>query len=181
MLGLHHVDRRGEDAEDLAPAGDGDLGLVEDLAQLGDRQEQQVHQEQERHQLVEPEPPRRAVDHPDGHDGGEGEGAEQVGEREHHREPLRGAHLRPVLRGDGVVEALPAPALQPVGLHDRRARHQLRHLRERAAHRGADLVVGGQLAALQVAQRGQQREEHERRSPPRAARSTRASRRPCRR
>ena len=79
------------------------------------------------------------------------ERAEEVGEREHHREPLGRAHLRPVLRVDGVVEAAPAASLQPVGLHHRRAGHQLGHLRQRAADRGADVVVGGQLAALQVA------------------------------
>ena len=76
---------------------------------------------------------------------------------------------------DGVVEAGPAAALQPVRLHHRRAGHELGHLRQRAADRGADLVVGGQLASLQVAERGDQREEHERRSPGRAARSRRAS------
>ena len=62
--GLDDVDRRVEHAEDLAPAGDRGLGLVEDLAQLRDRDEQQVHEEHERDQLAEVEPPVGAVDAP---------------------------------------------------------------------------------------------------------------------
>ena len=50
-----------EHAEHLAPAGDGGLGLVEDLAQLRDRPQQQVDEEQERDELadVEAQPCRR--------------------------------------------------------------------------------------------------------------------------
>ena len=177
MRRLLDVDGRGEDAEDLAPAGDGGLRLVEDLAQLGDRDEQEVDEEDEGDQLAEVQAPCRTVDGADRHHAGQAQRAEEVGQREHHREPLGRAHLGPVLRADGVVEAAARAALQAVGEHDRRAGHQLGHLREGAADGGAHLVVGGQLPPLEVAQGGEQREEHRDRRRARAATSRGASRR----
>ncbi len=49
---LLHIDRGGQHAQDLPPPGNGDLGLIEDLAQLRDRDEEQVHQEHEGDQLA---------------------------------------------------------------------------------------------------------------------------------
>ena len=56
---LDDVDRHVEHREHLAPAGDGGLGLVEDLAQLGDRDQQQVDEEHERDDLADVEAPAR--------------------------------------------------------------------------------------------------------------------------
>ena len=60
---LHDVDGHVEHVDHLAPAGDRGLRLVEDLAQLRDRAEDQVREEQERDDLADVEPeaagPRR--------------------------------------------------------------------------------------------------------------------------
>ena len=59
-----------EDREHLAEPGQGGLGLVEDLAQLGDRAEQQVHQEQEGDELARAQSPVGPVPDADGDDDG---------------------------------------------------------------------------------------------------------------
>ena len=84
------------------------------------------------------------------------EGAEEVGEGEHDREPLRRAHLGLVLGADGVVEPAARAPLEAVGEDDGRPGDELGHLREGAADGGAHLVVGRELPALEHAQRRQQ-------------------------
>jgi hypothetical protein len=82
------------------------LGLVEDLAQLRDRREDQVDEEDEGQHGADVEPPTRSLDrcHPD--DRREGQAAEEVGEREHQGEVLRCPHLSPVLSRDRPIEPL---------------------------------------------------------------------------
>ena len=109
---LGDVDRHVEHREHLAPAGDRRLGLVEDLAELADRAQQQVDQEHERDDLAGVETPAAAVVRGGDHDGGEHDRAEEVAEREHRREVLRGRRPGPVRAVDAVAQP-PARSCSP--------------------------------------------------------------------
>ena len=104
------VDRHVEHGEHLAPTGDRGLGLVEDLAQLGDGAQQQVDQEHERDDLADVEAPARCRSTRTATTiAGERDGAEEVAEREHRGEVLRGADPSAVRAVDALAQSRPEP------------------------------------------------------------------------
>ena len=147
--GFGDVDRHVEHREDLAPSGDRGLGLVEDLAQLADRAQQEVDQEHERDDLADVESPVIAVVRRRHHNAGERDGAEEVAEREHRGEVLRGADPGSVRAVDALLQSHPSALLQPVGADDRGAADGLGELRDHVADARPFLVVGLQLPTLE--------------------------------
>ena len=166
---LHDVDGHVEHRDDLAPTGDRGLGLVEDLAQLRDRAEDQVREEQERDDLTDVEPEAPTVEGGDDGDRGDGDRPEDVAEREHDREIEPGAHVRLVQAADALTQPSAGTVLETVRAHDRRAAHNLRHLGEHVAGARAGKVVRPQLPPLQEAEQRQHRQvgnhHHERELP----------------
>ena len=144
---------------------------ISDSSAIG--HEQQVDQEHERDDHAHVEAPARPPGHAGGDGARHGEGAEDVAEREHRREVAGRRQVRPELAVDRRPQPRPGPALEPVGLDQRRAGDRLGHLGQRVAHRGAHPVLGGELAALQ------HRHQHDERAGRRPGRRGRAaSRRP---
>jgi hypothetical protein len=104
-VGLGQVDRRSQHAEHLAPTGDGDLRLIDDLRQLGDRVEQQADEEEEGDDLAHAEAPAGPVGHARGGHAGQRHRAEQVAQREHQREVAGGGDVGAVLPVDRGPQA----------------------------------------------------------------------------
>src|SRR5690606_11895535 len=115
---LGDVHGRGQHAQHLAPAGQGDLGLVEDLGQLGDGVEQQVDEEDEGDHLADAQAPTGPPGGPDRDDAGQGAGPEQVAQGEHGGDVAGGGQVGPVLAVDGCPQPGPGPLLEAVGLDD---------------------------------------------------------------
>ena len=160
---VEDVDRDVEHVEHLAPARDRGLGLVDDLADLGDREEQQVHQERERDDRAEVEAELDAGERGDRDDRRERDGAEEVADREHQREVPTGLAVGEVELVHALVQPVARPVLEAVGAHRRRAGDRLGELGEHVAGARAHLVVRDELAPLQEAQdRDDGQERHDR-------------------
>ncbi|CAB4592573.1 unannotated protein [freshwater metagenome] len=110
-LRLNESDRRIENIEHLRPTSNSGLGLVEDLADLGNRSEDQLHEEQTGHQTAGVEAPRFTEPNASHSHRCQRNTAEGITQREHEREPTSGAHLRLELRLDGIVKTSTRTAL----------------------------------------------------------------------
>ena len=88
---------------------------------------------------------------------GERDRAEEVAEREHRGEVLRGAEPGAVRAVDAVAQPHPRPLLQPVRADDRGAADGLGELGDHVADARAFLVVGRELAALEGAEQRRDR------------------------
>ena len=156
-----HIDRDVEDVEDLAPPGDRGLGLVDDLADLGDGEQQQVHEERERHDGPEVESELHAGERGEGDDRGERERSEHVTDGEHHGEVAARLAVGEVEALDASVQPIPRPVLEAVRPHGRGAGDGLGELAEHVAGADPDLVVRHELAALEESQDRDDRQERD--------------------
>lgn len=157
---LDHVDRLIEQIEDLSPAGEGGLGLIEYLADLAHRVQDQGHQEQRGDDRPLGQSPTRPVYDADGNHCAERDRADEVRQGEHQREEPGCPHVGLVQGADRGVQALACRPTVDVGTDDRRSGHGLGHLGEGLAHGGTDRVVGPELSTLEEPHDRDQRQEH---------------------
>ncbi len=146
--GLDDVDRLVQQAEDLAPTGQRCLGLVEHLADLGDRLGQLVGQQQAGDDHTGGEAPRPGEVQPRTGDDRQQQPTEEVRHREHDREEEAGAQLRGQLLADGTMQVAAGVLGVVIGPDDAHAGHGLGDAPERVTDPVAQRVVGDELAPL---------------------------------
>ena len=160
IAGVGHVGLEVEHVEHPPPARNRGLALVDDLGGDQHRVDEQRDEEQEgehgarRHLAVD------AEQHPGEHGRGGRQRAEQLAGARERRGQRPGAHRRPAVVLDGLVEAALAAVLDAVGTHHGGADDRLGHHPEQITDPFAHDAVGDGQPALEPPRAEHERHEH---------------------